>query len=201
MLGQLDVSRETIDRLKIYEALLKKWNPAINLVAKSTIEEAWTRHILDSTQIYSLVAHPVVHWADLGSGGGFPGMAIAILSMEAGSPTRTTLVESDVRKATFLRTVARETGADVEVRAERIEECDPLRANVLSARALADLTTLLSFADQHLAESGQALFLKGASWEKELHDAQRTWQFDWQVAKSQTEQGPAILSISGVSRV
>ncbi|MEM9717556.1 MAG: 16S rRNA (guanine(527)-N(7))-methyltransferase RsmG [Pseudomonadota bacterium] len=189
-----------MDRLKTYEALLKKWNPTINLVAKSTLEDAWTRHFLDSAQIYDLALRDVDHWADLGSGGGFPGMVIAIIAMEKTNPIRVTLVESDIRKCTFLRSVARETDTKVDIIAKRIEDCDPLAADVLSARALSDLSNLLEFADQHLTTTGEALFMKGASWRKEVENAQRTWRFRHQVATSRTKDGPAILRISGVSR-
>ncbi|MEM7597775.1 MAG: 16S rRNA (guanine(527)-N(7))-methyltransferase RsmG [Pseudomonadota bacterium] len=190
-----------MERLKIYEALLNKWNPAINLVAKSTLADAWQRHIVDSAQIYALADDGAGHWADLGSGGGFPGMVIAILAAEKLTPKWVSLVESDTRKCTFLRTVARETGIDVTIVNARIEDSPPLQADVLSARALADLTTLLSFCDQHLSASGQALFLKGASWQKELEEAQRSWRFEHQVVTRKTDDGPAILRISGVSRV
>ena len=199
--GDLDVSRETIERLKSYEVLLKKWNPAINLVSKSTLADAWNRHIVDSAQIYRLMSRAVPHWADLGSGGGFPGMVVAIIAAETGNPNRITLVESDTRKCTFLRTVARETGVDVAIQAKRIEALEPMNADILSARALSDLTNLLAFADQHLKPAGEALFLKGATWQKELKEAQRTWQFDHEVVNSKTETGPAILRISGVTRV
>ncbi len=201
MVGGVDVSRETMDRLKSYQMLLKKWNPAINLVSKSTLENAWYRHIEDSAQIYRLAPKAVGHWADLGSGGGFPGMVIAILAMEKGNPSRVTLVESDIRKCTFLRTVARETGVNATVLSERIENISPLGADILSARALSDLSTLLSFAHRHMASEGQAIFMKGVTWQKEMEEAQSTWRFNHEVAKSKTENGPAILRISGVSRV
>lgn len=199
--GGVDVSRETMDRLKTYETLLKKWNPAINLVAKSTLADAWDRHIEDSAQIYRLAERNAGHWVDLGSGGGFPGMVIAILGMDNENPFKTTLVESDSRKCTFLRTVAREIGVKANVLSERIEDVDPLGADILSARALSDLSTLLSFADRHMASTGQALFMKGATWQKELNTAQTAWHFDHEVVKSKTENGPAILRISGVARV
>ncbi|SLN43463.1 Ribosomal RNA small subunit methyltransferase G [Roseovarius litorisediminis] len=197
----LNVSRETFERLECYAELLRKWNPKINLVSKSTISDLWKRHILDSAQIYDLAPHPVTHWVDLGTGGGFPGMVIAIMAADSGSPIRTTLVESDMRKSTFLRTVIRETGIQADVITKRIEELPPMRADVISARALANLTTLLSFAARHLAPDGMAIFPKGASWEKELMDAQSKWKFDVQVAKSKTEDGPVILSITGVASV
>ena len=197
----LDVSRETLDRLKQYAGLLRKWNPRINLVATSTLDDLWTRHIVDSAQLYDLAPHPTRHWVDIGSGGGFPGLVIAIMAIDAGSPTNVTLVESDARKSAFLRTVIRETGARASVITDRVENVAPLCADVLSARALADLPTLLAFAERHLAPGGKALFLKGQAWEKELSVAREAWNFDHQVAKSVTEDGPVILRISGVSRV
>jgi 16S rRNA (guanine527-N7)-methyltransferase len=197
----LDVSRETLARLEHFAALLRKWTPRINLVARSTVDELWTRHIIDSAQLHALAPHPVTHWADIGSGGGFPGLVIAIMAMEYGSPRRVTLVESDRRKCVFLRTAIREIGAPATVVDDRVENAAPLGADVLSARALADLSTLLAYADRHLAPEGVALFPKGDSWKKELAAARTAWNFRHQVAKSSTEAGPAILSIAGVSRV
>jgi len=196
-----DVSRETLDKLEHFADLLLKWNPRINLVSRSTVDDVWGRHILDSAQIHDLVPHPVGHWVDLGAGGGFPGLVIAILGAERESPGKVTLVESDVRKCAFLRTVIRETAAPAQVITDRIENIPPLQADVLSARALADLPKLLEFTDRHLASTGTGLFPKGASWKKELGDARSQWNFEARVAKSKTEDGPAILAITGVSRV
>jgi len=196
-----NVSRETQERLEIYATLLRKWSPRINLVAKSTLDDLWTRHIADSAQIFHLAPHPVDHWADLGAGGGFPGLVVAIMARGTGSPRHVTLVESDQRKCAFLRTVIRETGAPASVVAARIEDVDPLDADVISARALAHLTTLLEYADLHLAPGGTALFHKGRSWKKEIAEARSKWKFRHRVAKSDTETGPVILSITGASRV
>lgn len=202
MSGQgLDVSRETSERLEIYATLLRKWNPRINLVSKTTLPNLWTRHIADSAQLYDLAPHPVDHWADLGAGGGFPGLVIAILAMETESPRRVTLVESDARKGAFLNTVIRETGVRASVIIDRIEETEALMADVLSARALADLPTLLGFAERHLAPGGTAIFPKGATWEKEVSAARKAWNFTCQVANSETEDGPVLLRITGVARV
>lgn len=196
-----DVSRETRQRLETFTALLTKWNGRINLVSKATMPDLWIRHIADSAQLYRLAPHPVDHWADLGSGGGFPGLVIAIQAIETGSPARVTLVESDARKGAFLRTAIRETGAPAAVVTGRIEAIAPLAADVVSARALADLPTLLAFADRHLAPGGAALFPKGASWEKEIAAARKAWNFDPRVDKSETEDGSVILSVTGVARV
>ncbi|SHL53474.1 16S rRNA (guanine527-N7)-methyltransferase [Roseovarius litoreus] len=197
----LNVSRETLERLTIYEVLLRKWTPRINLVARSTLPDLWQRHFVDSIQIYDLAPHPVDHWVDLGSGAGFPGLLMAILSLETGSPKRTTLVESDVRKCVFLNTVIRETGARADVINDRIENIPPLEANVLSARALADLTTLLGFAERHMRADGTAIFPKGENWQKEVEAAQTAWTFTHRLAKSKTETGPVIMTITGVARV
>lgn len=199
--ADLDVSRETKERLEIYADLLTRWNPRINLVSKSSLADIWSRHIADSAQIWELAKHPVRHWADLGSGGGFPGLVIAIMAQETGSPERVTLVESDARKCAFLRTVIRETGIAVQVAAERIELMQPLQADVISARALAGLNQLLFYCDHHLAQKGVALFPKGVTWEKELEAAQTEWNFRYQVVNSRTEVGPVILTVTGVSRV
>ena len=198
---ELNVSRETIERLKEYETLLRKWNPTINLVSKTSLGNIWQRHIFDSAQIFQLAAHPINHWADLGSGGGFPGLVVAIMALEAQSPTKITLVESDTRKCTFLRGVIRELGIDATVINDRIEKIPPLQADILSARALADLTLLLEFADRHLAETGTAIFMKGVNWQNELDEAQSKWHFQYELATSKSESGPVILNIQGVTRV
>jgi len=197
----LNVSRETMERLETYADLLARWNPKINLVSKTTLPDLWTRHIVDSAQLFTLAAHPVKHWVDMGSGGGFPGLVIAIIATEHDSPKKLTLIESDTRKSAFLRTVIRETGVSAVVLNDRIEKVKPLGADILSARALADLPKLLGFAERHMSADGTALLLKGASWKKELQNAQSQWKFDHEIVKSLTETGPVILRIKGVSRV
>ncbi len=196
---KLNVSRETFERLAIYVALLERWNPRINLVSKNSLKDIWVRHIQDSIQVFR-TSKPVDHWVDLGSGGGFPGMVCAIMAIESTPETRFTLVESDQRKSAFLRNVARECGAKCTVLARRIEAIDPLGADILSARALADLTNLLSFCDRHLGENGVALLPKGATWKKELLDARKEWNFDADPIKSLTEPQSVILKIKGVAR-
>lgn len=200
MNGLSGVSRETIERLELYAALLVKWTPRINLIAKSTLKDLWTRHFEDSAQLLPLAPHPVAHWVDLGSGAGFPGLVVAIMGAARGSPQRTTLIESDARKSAFLRTVIRETGVNASVITDRIESVPPLAADVVSVRALADLSTLLSHIHRHVAPQGTALVLKGASWKKELVEAQTRWNFEYRLATSRTEPGSVVLAITGVDR-
>lgn len=196
---EIDVSRETLAQLGRYEALLRKWNPAINLVSAATLDVMWTRHFLDSAQLFDLVGIKEGHWVDLGSGGGFPGLVIAILAFDA--PLRVTLVESDQRKAAFLTTVARELGLKVRVLAERAEKLPPQKADILSARALAPLTTLLGFAERHLAPSGTAIFPKGGAQQDEVAEAENHWTFEMEACSSRTDPAAVVLKIKGVSRV
>lgn len=198
--GLNDVSRETLDRLRLLTALLEKWNPAINLVSKASLETAWDRHIVDSAQIYKH-GRTDGHWVDLGSGGGFPGLVIACLAQGRGASLRVTLVEADQRKATFLRTASTQLGLETTVISERIEKVPPLQADTLSARALASLTTLLGFADRHLTAGGFCLFPKGESWRQEVELARKDWHFDLDVQQSTTDRDGAILCVKAVSHV
>ena len=200
-LAGLTVSRETMERLEAYLALLKKWNPAINLVAKSTLETAWDRHFVDSVQVYRYAPENICHWADFGSGGGFPGLVCAVLAGEKSPDTRFTLIESDQRKATFLRTVVHELGLDVAVLSKRIEDIPPLGADLISARALAALPQLLTLSAPHLSPDGVALFLKGATFRDEITESLESWQFSYEEYASATDQAAAILRIGDIKRV
>lgn len=197
---RLDVSRETLERLHVYERLLLQWSPRINLVSSSTIKAVWERHFVDSAQLWSLAPSDWRHWVDLGSGAGFPGLVIAVLAYELNSPGRVTLVESDQRKATFLRTVARETGLSVTVLARRIEDVAPIGSDVLSARALAPLPKLLAFASRHCPD-GTCLFPKGAGFREELSRALETWAFHCDKIESRTDPAAIILRIGTIARV
>ncbi|MFV1439850.1 16S rRNA (guanine(527)-N(7))-methyltransferase RsmG [Phaeobacter sp. JH18-32] len=199
-IGKSYVSRETYDRLKHYESLVKKWSPKINLVAKSTLDSVWDRHIVDSIQICELTEFPKT-WVDIGSGGGFPGVVVAIIAAERAPDCSITLIESDQRKCAFLRTAIRECGATAKVVSERIEKVPSIGADVMSARALADLTTLLGFAEHHLHPGGIALLSKGVQWKKEVDNARSQWQFDLKSTSSWTEPEAVILEIRGVTRV
>jgi 16S rRNA (guanine527-N7)-methyltransferase len=199
-LDRLNVSRETTDLLTQFSELVERWTVRINLISNASVDGIWERHVADSAQLFEL-APEFEHWVDLGSGGGFPGIVIAIIAKEARPEARITLVESDLRKATFLRTAIRELGLNAKVIAERIEELPPLGADVLSARALADLPALLEFTDLHLAKSGTAIFPKGQNWRKEDEAARQLWSYSLDPVKSKTSAEAAILLIKDVSRV
>jgi len=196
-----NVSRETFTRFSAYETLLKKWNPVINLVSTSTLSHVWTRHFLDSAQIWALRPENTRRWLDLGSGGGFPGMIIAILAADHTPNLSVTLVESDARKAAFLASVKQKLGISVEICIERAEDLAPHGADVVSARALAPLSTLLGYSALHTATDGVGLFPKGKNHEIELTKARKYWTFTEKQTPSRTDPDGVILTIRGPARV
>ena len=201
LLPGLNVSRETFLRLKEYEKLLFKWNAKINLVSRSTLDNFWNRHVLDSAQFLSSVGEKAGKWVDLGSGGGLPGLVVAILSDEVELVNKLFLVEADVRKAVFLKTVCRELGLKVEVYNNRIEELPLMSANIVSARALAPLKTLCLYAKNHLEKDGLAVFAKGENWKSELVEAQKKWIFSYEAVKSTLHEGSVVLVLRGIKSV
>lgn len=197
----LSVSRETEAALHRYVDLLVKWNKAINLVAKSTLTDIWTRHIEDSLQLTTELGTQPKLWVDLGSGGGLPGLVVAIVAQISSPETRFVLVESDLRKATFLREVSRQLSLRVTVLAERIESCPPQSADVLSARALAPLDQLCQYAQRHLRPDGIALFPKGDGAEAEIAAARQSWDFELDSLPSTTASSSRILKLRDIRHV
>lgn len=195
-LSGISLQNETFEKLSAYANLVLKWNPRINLVAKSQLEGLWARHIADSAQIYPLITRSPKLWADFGSGGGFPGVVMAILASEFAPKRQHILVESDLRKSAFLMEAARVTGAKLEVKAERIEAVTPLGAEVVSARALASLEALFGLLSPHMAENAIAVLPKGASHQSEIDAARLKWDFLVEVAPSRTEDAAKILIVS-----
>ena len=192
----LDVSRETLDRLEAYAALLVAWNPRLNLVAQGDIARLWDRHILDSLQLVPLIPAGIQHAIDLGSGAGFPAIPVAVAC-----GTRFVLVELDHRKASFLREAARVTAAPIEVRAARAEALDVPPAPLITARALAELGDLLRLAEPLILPGGACLFPKGARGEGELTKAAQGWHMRVERFPSRTDPTGVILRISEISRV
>ncbi|SIS51144.1 16S rRNA m(7)G-527 methyltransferase [Roseivivax lentus] len=196
-----NVSRETLDALEAFEALVRHWTQRINLVSKASLEGLWTRHILDSLQLIPFLPEGEGHWLDLGSGGGFPGIVLSIAAKTMQPEMAMTLVESDTRKSVFLRTAIREFGLNAKVRSCRIETLPQIPSDIVSARALASLSTLLGYAQPHLGPGGKAVFLKGTTWKKELADAQREWSFSHEITTSETDPSAVILSIGNLVHV
>ncbi|NHF72934.1 16S rRNA (guanine(527)-N(7))-methyltransferase RsmG [Paracoccus xiamenensis] len=182
----MDVSRETDAMLARYADLIAKWNPTINLVAPGTLPDLRYRHIDDSAQLFTHAAPKSGSWLDLGSGGGLPGIVIAILGRKQSLPV--TLVESDRRKSAFLTTVRRELQLDnVTIKPARIEQLEQGQFSFVSARALAPLKDLLPMIAAQLASTGEAWLLKGRTWQQEVEAARATWSFDIETYPSITD--------------
>lgn len=198
------VSRETMDRLAVYESLLRKWQGSINLVSKSTLDEVWRRHFWDSAQLLAHSTEKDLKWADLGSGAGFPGLVLAILARERPG-FQMNLVESDQRKSVFLREVIRETGAPAMVHTSRIEAPETIAAigpcDALSARACAPLDRLLGWAEPYFSPTTEAFFLKGSKWQEELTLAQKSWTFRVTSYPSQADPEGCVLKVEQLARV
>lgn len=196
------VSRETTDRLVAYAELLLRWNRTINLISKNDEPVIWTRHIQDAL---ALIPHlpPTRDSApepdnaiDIGSGAGLPGLILAIATNR-----RFTLVESDQRKAAFLREAARATGANVVIHAARIEQLTIASTPLVTARAVAPLIILLGWAVPVLAPGGICLFPKGRTAKDELTAAASQWHMRVETFASPTDPEGTILKISEISRV
>lgn len=197
VVGGVDVSRETFERLEGLASLIKKWTKSINLIASTSSDDLWGRHIEDSAQIYSLSPNNWVNWTDIGSGGGLPALVIAIIDPQSRPMT---LIESDQRKCLFLNTARRELELNITVVNGRIEEQDIPAADVITARALAPLNKLLEFSGQLLKSDGVAIFPKGARFQEELDLAQRNWSFDVIAHQSKTHTDARVLEISRINR-
>ncbi|AYD03102.1 16S rRNA methyltransferase [Neorhizobium sp. NCHU2750] len=196
-----NVSRETRERLDIFAALFMKWAKAINLVAPSTKEDVWSRHIWDSAQIFNL-APQAATWVDLGSGGGFPGVITAIMMAELGDGW-VHLVESNQKKASFLRVALSSTGARGSIHSIRAEDAPAVipECDYVSARALADLDKLLGYASPWMiGRSSTAFFHKGRDYQKELSKAHSGWDFDLVKHQSSIQADSVILEIGNLRR-
>jgi 16S rRNA (guanine527-N7)-methyltransferase len=197
-LGPLSVSRETTEALTLYLADLLKWSDAINLVSTGTRADAWDRHICDSAQLFCLAPPGFQHWVDLGSGGGLPGLVIAILAREINPGAQVTLIESDKRKSSFLLLSARKYAPNCRVLVTRAETAPAQGADVVSARALARFSGLLDLASRHLVPTGVCLFPKGAQAADEISEANARWRFDIEQHQSRTAPDAVVLRVSGI---
>lgn len=179
------------DRLRLYVEVLQRWNRAINLVGRRDMADVWERHIQDSLQLGTIGWPLPARAIDLGSGAGFPGL---ILSIAFGLPVD--LIEEDQRKAAFLREAARVTGARAVVHAVKIEMAKIPPAPLVTARALAPLHRLLSYAAPLLTPEGECWFLKGTTVDAELAEAAAHWSMRVQKLPSRTAGGGVLLRVS-----
>ncbi|MGU3400093.1 16S rRNA (guanine(527)-N(7))-methyltransferase RsmG [Brucellaceae bacterium D45D] len=192
------VSRETVEKLIAFEELFHKWSKAINLASSSTLADLWSRHILDSAQIFPL-AQNARHWVDIGSGGGFPGIVTACYLADR-PDSHIDLVESAGKKAAFLRTAAGNLQIPARIHAERIEAVREKIKNpdVVTARALAPLNDLFVLSEPWLCNGAKALFQKGRDYRREIDESRVRWDFDLVKHQSAIDETSVILEISNL---
>ncbi|MHA1539578.1 MAG: 16S rRNA (guanine(527)-N(7))-methyltransferase RsmG [Alphaproteobacteria bacterium] len=182
---------QIIERLRIYETTLQKWNKKINLVSERTAVEIWSRHFLDSAQLYFLIENDDDIVVDLGSGGGFPALVLAAFGLK-----NLFLVESDLRKSLFLKECARHMGVQVTVLQERFEDVSLENVSYITARACAPLSKLLDYAEPYqTANFKSCLFLKGQRVAEEIEDAEETWKLDQKTHQSITDPEASVLEV------
>lgn len=196
-----NVSDDAYEKIAHYHALLLKWNKAINLVSPKTIKESWHRHFIDSAQIADIIPQGSKIYADLGCGGGFPGLVVAMMRPELDVH----LVESDERKGQFMRTVIRETASqNITVHTKRIENVtEDFTPDFVTARALASLSDLFDYCAPWLAVN-PALgfgFMKGARADEEIEQARIRYNFDLETITSITDNQAQILLVSDLSTI
>jgi 16S rRNA (guanine527-N7)-methyltransferase len=191
-ISAINVPRETLDKLHLYHDLLMKWQPRINLVSPKTLDEAWSRHFLDSAQLFYLLSDTDTSIFDLGSGAGFPGLILSVMGA-----SQITLLESDQRKCIFLSEVIRQTKSSANIFNGRIETFpEQKKADIVTSRACASLNKLLSFAYPLLNPDGECLFLKGRGVEEEVKEAQERWAFHVEHTPSISDTEGCIIRIS-----
>ena len=196
-----DVSRETFERLLAFETIFRDWSSRMNLASASSLEHLWDRHILDSAQLAALAPMRGI-WLDAGSGGGFPGVVLAVLMDEQGAAGQVHLVESIGKKASFLKAALEGTGSCGTVHLMRVESAGALNLDVetVTARALAPLPELLKLTFPWLKTGAKGLFHKGRRHREEIAAARGGWRFDLLEHQSRTDADSVILEISNVSQ-
>lgn len=200
-IAEVSVSRETLEKITAYEDLIAKWTKKINLVSRTTLSDLHERHIVDSAQLFRLIPATARHLVDFGSGGGLPGVVLAILAQEHLPQLKVTLVESDLRKATFLRQCNRELELGYTVQSIRAEALEPQEADVVTARALAPLKLLFDLTFQHMSAGAIAIFPKGQNAEEELASARQSWSFECEQYQSLTSTQSSLLRFQRIKRV
>ena len=192
------VTPDALAAFDAYADLLARWQARINLVGPQTLKTLWHRHFLDSAQLFTHLPPDTQTLTDIGSGGGFPGLVLAILAAYQGGPA-VTLIESDARKAAFLREASRVCGAGATIINARAEAAEAPAADVVTARACAPLPRLLPWVFGQLRADGTALLLKGVNWRDELTAAEKDWTLTSAKIPSCTDTSGVILKLEGLN--
>ena len=197
--ADIDVSRETLDRLNRYADALVKWQKAKNLVGNSTLEDRWRRHFLDSAQLFALIADGrnagTLSLLDIGSGAGFPGLVLAIMGIG-----RATMVEANGRKCVFMNQMVRETGAPAEIVNARIETLPPHPYDIITSRACAGIDQLIAWSAPFMTDHTEMWLLKGECAEEELTRASASWNMTVERFRSKSSPDGVILRLYNIKK-
>ena len=196
-----NVSRETYDKLKTYESLLREWQGRFNLIGKGTIENIWERHFLDSAQLINFIPNTAKKMCDFGSGAGFPGMVLAIMLQEKTPYLKVTLVESTGKKTMFLNQVKQDTNTNVEILNCRVENLSTQKFDIITSRAMTNLNNLLAYAYPYCKKETLCLFPKGKKYAEEIEVAKKGWHFDCQIKYSEQSSEGKILLINNIVKI
>lgn len=201
-LKQYNVSRETFQKLQDFVALLQEWNAKMNLVSKNSLEDVWQRHVLDSVQLIKYLPSDINCLVDIGSGAGFPGVMLAILMQEKLPAAKVILVESITKKTVYLKDVCTKLGlTNTTVENNRIENISIKNVDVITARAVAALDVLCSYAFDLATKNTRMLLLKGRSYADEVTAAEQKWKFNLQVYPNLYSSDGVVLELSNLRKI
>ena len=195
------VSRETITSLKKYENYLIKSNKTLNLIGKSTIDQIWIRHFLDSSQVIDFINENERDLVDLGSGAGFPGLVIAIMAKDRKIPLKVKLIEKSPRKAFFLREIIKSLNLKVEVlNLNVLKQLGKLEADLISARAFKPLKIILQFLDRNTEKWKKIFLFLGKTGQDELLQASKSWDIKYKQRMSVTSSDSIVIEINKLKK-
>lgn len=196
-----DVSRETFDRLKLYQDLLMEWQTRFNLVSKNSLEDAWSRHFIDSVQLFRYIPSSAKTLLDFGSGAGFPGLVLAVVAKEKTPYLKVGLVESILKKTLYLKEVATRLELSVDIINDRIEKITFPKVDVITSRAMTSLDGLLGYAYRFCKTETVCIFPKGKKYAQELAEAHKNWKFKCRIEPSDISEEGKILIISNLHKI
>ena len=198
LVEKIGVSRETCENMRLYYNLLFQWNKKINLVSRKSIDSSWTRHFLDSAQLWFSLPKGVNTWLDFGSGAGFPGLVISTIAKELKPDLRVILVEKNRKKGHFLEAVVEKLSLNATVICSRIEEIEPQKVDVISARAVGRLKSLIEVAYTHRNDKTIGFFPKGKKYRAELEESLQYWIFEVRQVTNLFDKDSPILEIRNI---
>ncbi|SFB04746.1 16S rRNA m(7)G-527 methyltransferase [Poseidonocella pacifica] len=193
----VELSVEEVADLRKFEELVLSWTARINLVSREQRTHLWDRHILDSVQLSRALVERCT-WLDVGSGGGFPGIVLAVIAKHRSISVDFTLVDSDKRKCAFLTYASHSLSLNVHVRAERVEDLAMDSADKISARAFTSVGRIIALTGPHLRKDGELHLLCGENWKKEVELARKEYNFDLEATPSVTNPASSVLKISAI---